>query len=177
MLRLFLPLLAIVFLTAQPTAPAWSNSNEIIEEKVPDAEIVGQGRYSYLIWDLYDASLHAPKGTWEKTQPYALKLRYLRHLNGNKIADRSAEEIRKQGFNDEAKLAAWYAQMKKIFPDVQKGTEITGIYVPGQETKFYKDAEQIGSIKDPEFGKWFFGIWLSEKTSAPKLRTSLLGQK
>lgn len=177
MLRLSVSLLALVFLIAQPVSPAWSNTNEIIKKEVPEAEVVGQGRYTYMLWDLYDASLHAPQGTWEKTKPYALKLKYLRHLHGNKIADKSAEEIRKQGFGDEAKLAAWYAQMKNIFPDVKKGTEIIGIYMPGEETRFYKGTEEIGIIKDPEFGKWFFGIWLSEKTSAPKLRTSLLGRK
>jgi hypothetical protein len=30
-------------------------------------------------------------------------------------------------------------------------------------------------VKDSEFAKRFFGIWLSERTSAPRLRSSLLG--
>lgn len=170
--------LAIALATIMVIAhPLKTNANQIIYDKIPDAEIVGEGRFSYLFWDLYDASLHAPDGNWNNNKPYALKLRYLRNLDGHKIADRSAEEIRRQGFNDEAKLAAWHSQMKNIFPDVSKGTEIIGIHVPGEETRFYLGTSEIGLIKDPKFGKWFFGIWLSEKTSAPELRTSLLGRK
>lgn len=170
-------ILAALVLAFYPVTLTFAKADNVIEEKVPNAEIVGKGRFTYMLWDLYDASLHAPKGTWQQTQPYALRLEYLRNLSGNKIANKSAEEIRKQGFNDEARLAAWYGQMKKIFPNVSKGTEIIGIHIPGEETRFYSGTTEIGSIKDPEFGKWFFGIWLSEKTSAPKLRTSLLGQR
>lgn len=153
--------------------PAYSNE---ISLYIPDAKPVGQGKLSVMIWDIYDATLYAPQGIWQKSGPLALKLNYLRSIDGNKIADRSAEEIRDQGFKDEVKLAAWHTQMKKIFPDVENGTSITGILTASGETIFLKDGLEIGRIKDPEFGKTFFDIWLSEKTSAPDLRQDLLGR-
>lgn len=67
--------------------------------------------------------------------------------------------------------------MKKIFPDVEEGMQLTGVYVPGQATRFYRDGLFIGEVSDPEFGPAFFGIWLHPKTSAPKLRAALLGGK
>jgi hypothetical protein len=143
---------------------------------IPNAEVVGEGRMSFMFWDVYDAALIAPNGIWDKTQPYALKLKYLRALDGHKIADRSIEEIRKLGCKDELKLAAWHGQLNTLFPNVDAQTVLIGIFTPSGSTKFYHDDEFIGEISDAEFGPWFFNIWLSESTSAPKLRAALLGQ-
>lgn len=148
---------------------------EFIQQHVPSAKIVGEGRLSVMFWDVYDAELLAPEGKWEQTSPFALKLSYLRDIKGKKIADRSAQEMRDQGFDDEVKLAAWHAQMRNIFPDVYEGITLTGVYTKSGETVFYKNEKKIGQIQDPEFGKLFFDIWLSEETNAPGLRQKLLG--
>lgn len=140
-----------------------------------DAQQVGKGRLTYFLWDVYDATLTAPAGEWQSDQPFALTLHYLRALDGHDIADRSVEEMRKLGFDDEVKLAAWHSQMLDIFPDVAEGSELTGLYSPEAPTVFFKDNQEIGSIHDPEFGIWFFNIWLSENTSEPELRAQLLG--
>lgn len=161
-------LLAIISIT-----PAYAM--EQIAQYVPQAEKVGHGRLTVMLWDVYDASLFAPQGQWDKTKPFALQLLYLRNISGKKIADRSIEEIRKQGFNDEVRLADWHAQMIKIFPDVKKNTALTGVYNDSKETIFFNDGEEIGRIQDPNFGTYFFDIWLGETTSAPGLRQKLLG--
>lgn len=154
--------------------PVAAHGAEHIRPYVPNAEKVGQGRMTYMFWDVYDAALYAPQGSWSTDNPYALKLSYLRNLDGKKIADRSAEEIRKQGFSDEVKLATWHAQMRKIFPDVTVGSSLTGVYTKNGDTVFYQNGTKIGAVKDPEFSAAFFGIWLNEKTSAPDLREQLL---
>lgn len=146
-----------------------------IRQHVPNAELVGEGRLSVAFWSVYDAKLWAPGGHWSEEKPFALSLHYLRDIDGVDIADRTAEEIRKLGFDDEVKLAAWHAQMKKIFPNVKDGTELTGIYVPGKPTRFYDGSREVGVIRDALFGPWFFSIWLSENTSEPSLRRQLLG--
>jgi hypothetical protein len=146
-----------------------------IRSFVPAAEKVGEGRMTYMFWDVYDATLYAPQGAWEKDKPFALQLAYLRKLDGKKIADRSLEEMRNQGVNDEVKLATWHAQMRNIFPNVDNGVNLTGVYTDDGTTIFYEDNTEIGRIKDPEFGLAFFNIWLNEKTSDPSLRRQLLG--
>jgi hypothetical protein len=162
-------LLAIIGVT-----PAYALDQ--IGQYVPQAEKVGHGRLSVMFWDVYDASLYAPNGKWDKSAPFALQLFYLRDIPGKKIADRSIEEIRNQGFQDEVRLADWHAQMIRIFPDVDKNTSLTGIYTDTGGTIFLSGSKEIGRINDPVFGKYFFDIWLSEKTSAPDLRQKLLGQ-
>lgn len=150
-------------------------ASETLSQYVPEANLVGSARMSFFLWDVYDATLYATHGQWQPDKPFALTLRYLRDIEGEAIADRTAREIRRQGPVDEVRLAAWYSQMRVIFPDVSDGTELTGIYSPGRATRFLQDGNEIGTIQDPEFGVRFFAIWLGEKTSEPALRRQLLG--
>ena len=65
--------------------------------------------------------------------------------------------------------------MTKIFPDIKQGDALIGVSVPGKEARFYNREKLIATVPDPEFAKAFFDIWLSEKSSEPKLRLKLLG--
>ncbi|MCL4677313.1 MAG: chalcone isomerase family protein [Alphaproteobacteria bacterium] len=152
-----------------------SKASDIIAQHISNAALVGQGRLSIWFFDIYDASLFAPGGLWESKPPYALSISYLRAVSGRHIADTSAEEIRKLGYRNEFRLAVWHGQMRKIFPDVKEKTVLTGIYTAEGKTLFYENDSLIGTIEDPEFGPLFFDIWLSQKTSEPELRASLLG--
>lgn len=169
--KIFMAILLCIFISGA------ANAKEFLKKYVPNAQVSGSDRYTYMIFDVYDATLYAPMGKWKEEEPYALSLKYLRTLKGEKIAEKSIQEIRSQGYDNEIKLAAWFSQMKKILPDVENGTVLTGIYIPGKETRFYKDNAGIGVIKDPEFGRWFFGIWLADTTTAPKLRQNLTGRR
>ena len=144
--------------------------------QIPDASLVGEGRLKVLLWKVFDAQLYAPQGVWSMQAPFALSLNYLRRLDGDKIAERSIDEIRDQGFNNEAKLDAWFRQLVAIFPDVDQTSTITGVYNPKKATLFFLNGELIGRIDDPTFGERFFNIWLGEKSSHPKLRNKLIGK-
>jgi len=154
--------------------PALANM-PFVEKHIPKAQKVGEARLTVMFWDVYDATLFAPNGQWAKQKPFALTLSYLRDFEGEDIADRSIKEIRKQGFDDEVKLATWHTQMRQAFPDVQNGDQLTGIYTQDGHTLFYMGDKRVGTIKDPEFGKKFFAIWLGPETSIPNFRYSLLG--
>jgi hypothetical protein len=146
-----------------------------VSRYVKDAAPVGEGRMSYMFWELYDATLYASQGEFKKGKPFALSLKYLRPIEGRKIADTSAEEIRRQGRANEYKIAAWHEQMRRIFPDVNEQTTLTGIYQPGRGVTFYQNDVRVGVIQDDEFGKNFFDIWLGPQTRAPDLRRALMG--
>ena len=148
-----------------------------VQTMVPHAQEVGGGRMTYLMFDVYDAALFAPEGHYDPNAPFALRLSYLRDLEGKDVAKRSIEEMRKQGFTDEVKLATWYSQLSAIFPDVHEGTVLTGIRTGDGETVFDEGGKEIGRIHDPEFTRAFFDIWLSPKTTDPELRAKLLASK
>lgn len=166
-------LFAIIFILGISQA---TYAHEVIQYKIPDAKIVGQGVLSYAFWDIYKATLYAPRGQWNPTRIYALSIEYFREIKAKDIADRAVQEIRRQGLNDKVRLSAWSEQMKLIFPNVHDGTVLSAIYIPGNETIFYDGHKKIGTIKDEDFGKYFFAIWLDKTTSAPELRLLLLGQ-
>lgn len=146
----------------------------VVNEMIPEAEMVGEARMTYMFWDVYDAKLYAKKGEYESDQPFALSLHYLRSLKGKAIAERSIKEMRNQGLDDQSKLTQWEKRMVEIFPDVEDGSVLTGVVDDEGKTVFYSDGTKIGEVDDSEFSKHFFNIWLAENTSEPELRKALL---
>lgn len=166
----------LFLMTAGAVAAPYATVPAAVKQSIPDAQKVGSGRMKYLAWDVYDATLYASKGKYTPGKPMALSLRYFRKLKGRDIADRSVQEMRNQGFDDEKNLADWYKQMARVFPNVVSGTVLTGIMSDDGKTIFLKNGKPIGTFNNPEFGKHFFDIWLSEKTSTPDVRKKLLGK-
>jgi hypothetical protein len=74
-----------------------------------------------------------------------------------------------------AQLARWQGQMQQSFVDVQAGTRITGVYLPGQGARFFVGQQLQHEIDDPQFARAFFDIWLDPRTRNPELREQLLG--
>lgn len=142
-----------------------------------EANIVGKSRLTYMFWDIYDAVLYAPQGNWSEDKPFALELSYLRDLEGEDIAERSVEEMRKQGLQNDEQLAEWQSRMTEIFPDVEEGDSLTGEVNSEGHTQFYFNGEPAGKVEDTAFTRAFFDIWLSEKSSEPEMRKQLLGEQ
>ena len=161
-----------VSLWAQTAAPA-----EVAAE-LPAAKLLGSGRLTFLGLLIYDARLWVGEGfkaeAFEQT-PLAIELEYGRTLYGKLIAERSLDEMKRGGGVSEEQGERWLTTMKQTFPDVVKGDRITGVLRPGVSARFFLNGKAIGEVSDTEFARRFFGIWLSPKTSEPKLRLSLLG--
>lgn len=136
----------------------------------------GQARFKYLFWNVYDATLYLPANSSKIEPPFALELTYLRDLDGEAIAERSVKEMRQQGNIDETKLKEWEALMKGIFPNVTKGSAITGIADSQKHSHFYYNGEKVAVVMDPEFTERFFNIWLGDNTSEPEFRDKLLNE-
>lgn len=157
-----------------PPAPA-----EVAAE-MPGARLQGQGRLRFMGLRVYDARLWsgavlAATADWAAA-PLALELLYARSLEGIRIAERSLAEMQRQGEIEAAKATRWLGAMKQVFPDVQPGDRITGLHVPGAGARFFVNGQFKGDVRDAEFARLFFGIWLSNRTSEPTLRDALLGK-
>lgn len=169
-MRRLMTLVATAVLMATP-----ARALDIVQNYIPEAAIVGEGRLSLVFWDIYDAKLFAPQGKWDARKPFALSIHYLRDIDKNDIAARTIHEMRAQGFTDEIMLATWYTQLKGIFPNVHNGTVLTALFLPEQGISFFKESQALGNVRGQQFSKLFFDIWLGEKTSEPALRRKLLG--
>jgi len=146
-----------------------------VRQHVPDANLVGEGMFTFYFWDVYRASLYAPNRNYDHAKPFALRLTYQRELEGKKIAQRSIDEMKKQGSLSNDVAETWLSKMESIFPDVSEGDVLTGIAINKEETQFYFNGEYIDAVQDSDFTSRFFDIWLGNKTSEPKFRKLLLG--
>jgi len=161
-------------------AVAEANVPAEVGAELPGATLIGSGRMTFFGLHIYDIRLWAGEAfsadTFER-QPLALELEYARTLYGKLIAERSLDEMKRVGgFSDELGQR-WLAAMTQTFPDVTKGDRITGVQRPQESARFFFNAASRGEIRDAEFTRRFFGIWLAPQTSEPKLRRALLGPK
>lgn len=131
------------------------------------------------VWgfEVYDARLWTPVGfrhSQYAQYSFALELQYLRRLEGAAIASRSIDEMRRVGSFTDAQAQSWLAAMRELFPNVSAGERITGVNLPGVGAEFWVNGQRVGAVNDLAFARLFFGIWLDERSSEPKMRAQLL---
>jgi Chalcone isomerase-like len=143
---------------------------------MPALKLRGGGLLRMFGFQIYNSYLWTPDGgafDWKK--PYVLDIQYLRNFEGRKLAERSIDEMRGLGIGGDAVYAKWLAEMIRVFPDVKPQDRLTGVFTPNRTAKFFHNGKLTGEVNDPDFADAFFGIWLHEKTSQPKLRALMLG--
>ena len=139
--------------------------------------LVGQQRFTYWGFEVYDASLWASAPfvaeDWAK-QVLVLELRYLRDFKGADIAQRSMDEMQGQRPLSNTQHSSWSNTLQNLIPNVRAGERITGIYSPDKGMQLLHQDRVLGELRDPEFAQRFLGIWLAPETSQRKLRQQLL---
>ena len=144
---------------------------------LPQHRLIGKGRLTVWGFQVYDArfwALPSFKPNSISTQPFVLELAYLRDFTSKDTAERSIKEMRRLASINEEQARIWMTAMQRVIPDIQKGDRIMGINQPGIGAQFFVNGKASGEIREAEFARLFFGIWLSPKTSEPKLRDVLL---
>lgn len=166
-------------LIAMPmTTSAAAARPEELRADLPDARLVGTGVLRFFGLRVYEARLWAGPGfvpAQYARQPIALELLYDRKLEGQAIAERSVAEMRRIGAFSEEQARQWLALMTQAFPDVAAQDRLLGLSDGQGGVRFFHNARQTAQVRDAEYARLFFGIWLAEQTSAPALRKSLLG--
>ena len=148
-----------------------------LKDALPQSQLIGKGRLTIWGFQVYDARLWAPAGFAAgsyASQPLALELAYLRDFEAKDVAERSLQEMRRSQAISEAQAARWRAGLLRVIPNVSRGDRILGLHRPGVGAAFWVNGKVSGEIRDAEFARLFFGIWLSPQTSEPKLRDALL---
>ena len=145
-----------------------------ISTHVPRASPVGQGKFTYFGFHVYDGVLFAPSGKYAGDGPFALELTYARELKGIKIAERSIDEIGALGIGTPAERATWLPLLARMFPDVRENDRIAGISL-GERALFYFNGKPVGEVIEAKLARAFFAIWLDPRSSAPAFRQKLLG--
>lgn len=161
---------------------AWAQAADVnqraeLQEALPQARLVGQGRLTFWGFQVYDARLWANPGFTTDgfaTLPLALELSYLRGFESQAVAERSITEMRRSAPISDEQAERWMAAMARVLPNVKKGDRVMGVHRPGVGASFWINGKATGEIRDAAFAKLFFGIWLAPVTSEPGLRNALL---
>ena len=170
-------LLALCGLAWCPASAQTAAPDPTLREALQNHGKRGTARLRYWGFDVYDANLYAPAGfdiQRFEGQRFGLELNYLRGFKGSDIAERSIDEMKGLATLDPAQAQRWQVAMGALFPDVQRGDRITGVHVPGRGARFYLNERLLGEIADDAFSRSFFGIWLSPRTSQPRMREALI---
>ena len=147
-------------------------------EAITMPRLVGQHLFKFFGLEIYHISLwSSPEWMPDKwnQQSFALSLVYSRNLSGEDIAKRSIAEIKKQRVISNEMAQQWMSQLSTLIPSVKPGDRLTGVYQPSGDLVFWLGSKKLGAIKDAALSEAFMGIWLSNKTSEPKMREKLLG--
>jgi Chalcone isomerase-like len=162
------PLAALARSAPPPEVPA----------EVPGARLQGSGRLTFFGLHVYDARLWVADGVGIDrldALPHAIELEYARTLYGRLIAERSLGEMKRVPGITAAQAERWLAWMTQTFPDVNPGDRITGVHRPAESARVFVNGTLRGELRDAEFARRFFAIWLGPQTSEPGLRDRLLG--
>jgi Chalcone isomerase-like len=153
------------------------DARQELDAALPQHRLIGKGRLNVWGFQVYDARLWALPGFKPENLPaqlFALELVYLRDFASRDIAERSILEMRRSAAIGQEQAKTWVAEMLRLIPDIKKGDRVMGIHRPGTGAQFLVNGKASGEIRDAEFARLFFGIWLSPKTSEPKVRAALL---
>lgn len=163
--------------SAAAAADGAASPPSFVQQALPAAALLGQGQMRFLGLRIYDARLWAGpqfKAADFGDYPLALELSYHRAFKGTAIAQRSIDEIERQGELAPALARRWQKALAALLPDVQAGDRLTGLYQPGQGMQLWRGEQLLGTTDDAELARRFFAIWLSPLTSEPGLRNALL---
>ena len=160
-------------------ASAWAQPAPLPADLVGSGLAVrGQQRFRVWGFEVYDASLWTTPSfqpSQSETQLLALELHYLRDFAAKDIAERSIKEMRRSVPMSAEQESRWMSEMLRVLPNVRRDDRLLGLQRPGEAAVFWHNGRLRGEVRDAEFARRFFGIWLSPQTSEPALRRALLG--
>jgi hypothetical protein len=140
---------------------------------------VGEGQFSYLFWDLYQARLATADGqfsSYQQNKPILLELTYQRDISKADFVEATLDQWKAQHGQLEERHLRWGRQLELLWRDVKKGDRLACLYRADGLVEFSHNGQSLGIVEDATFGTEFLDIWLGAQTSAPKLRLALLGQ-
>ena len=136
--------------------------------------LVGEGQFSAFFLDIYHAKLEAaaPEFRFPESAPYRLTLTYQRNIPAARLVEETGKQWRRQGVRARPE---WLAQLHDCLPSIRRGDTLSLLVTPARDSQLFHNGRLLAQISDSEFTDAFAGIWLSERTTRPEFRQTLLG--
>ena len=162
--------LMLIFLNAFAVA-----QTAMIEKFVPEAELVGEARFKVLLFPVYDASLYAPNGEYERSSPLALVLNYVSDLKKERIVSTTVKTFERRKMGSSADIDKWRKIMRMHFSDVRKGDQIMIAFPDFQTVVFSTNGSNPTFVRDQGFAAAFKDLWLGDNVRNKRFQTKLIG--
>lgn len=137
------------------------------------------GAHSLKVWGfkIYNIQLLSEEKKFSYQKKFAIIINYQRDFSKKDLIQKSLEEIsRINDINDEDLLKTYQKKLEEIFFEVKNGDRKTAFFDPKNGVKLYFNGKFVGEINDLIFAKRFIDIWLSDKSSYPKMTRDILGK-
>lgn len=135
----------------------------------------GEGEMKVLFWQLYKAELFGSKNAYSfDDKQLALKITYYRDIDKNDLIEATADQWQHIGVTHQ-NIPMWLDELATIWPNIKKNDMLIVTRNEDNSASFFNNEGLLGTVKDPDFGDAFLNIWLSNKTTRPKLREKLIG--
>ena len=132
---------------------------------------------SVLFWDVYLAKYYTPSGAYQaEIAPLALEFNYMMDIEAEDLIEETINQWRELELDVHPQEQSWAEQLSTIWPNVNDGDQLLFRVDDQLNSRFYYNQEFVGAIESKEFSQRFAAIWLSENTTAPKVRKKLLGK-
>lgn len=136
----------------------------------------GQGKMSWLFIDIYQASLFSLDGKYQPEQfPQALTIHYQRDISKKALLKATQQQWQHLAVEPDL-YQDWLQQLSVLWPEIKDGDHLTFLVSKDGSGDFYHNDNWIGRIENRALSNAFLSIWLSKKTSEPRLRKKLIGE-
>lgn len=158
-----------------PNGSEFSASTRVDMTLLPSFKLVGSASMKWLWFELYQAQVLTPTGTYTANQwPLAINLTYQRSLTAEQLLDATIDEWQRQ---DIEYRPEWVSKLRSIWPNIKPQDQLILFVDKANISHFFFNNEFIGSLSDTLFASAFSAIWLSNNTLKPALRNQLIGLK
>lgn len=136
---------------------------------------VGNCKLTWLWFDVYQAKFYTITGGYQIDQyPQLLHIQYLRDITAENLIEATIEQWQHLGFSDED-IKKWQQSIRSLWPEINKNDQLSVKALNKNHVVFFYNQTFLNEIISTNFADAFLAIWLSPKTSKPKLRQQLLG--
>jgi hypothetical protein len=136
---------------------------------------VGSADMSLLWFDIYTAKLFSLDGKYQANRfPMILDIQYHRDIQAPDLVDATIEQWQHLGLTEDD-ITLLSQQLVRAWPDVKQGDRLTFRVNNPNDAAFLLNDTPYYQVSNAQFPEAFLDIWLSEKTSHPKLRKQLIG--
>lgn len=169
--------LALFFLSNQSFADDSLQIANHIKKNFSSYHLIGSNNLTVFGFKVYQISLWCEGEGFSYDKKFAINIKYQRDFSVDSLVERSIEEIKRiNAVTDEKQLADYRKQLTKIFIPVKSGDVKTAIYSKKEGVALFFNGELVGKISDPKLARYFVDIWLSDKSSYPKMTNAILGK-